>query len=284
MFLVQSGVYAGLSLALYLLIHISRTVFNSNRKTQVFWPSIPIVGRDKGWLSWSRALLSSMFNLSGKAKEGYLKFSKHGLPFALTSTGTGTIVILPPSHMEILNMSHDHVNAFDAQIEAFQPRYMIGEKDVYMNMIQHDVVRQKLTKDSHLFSEPVAEEFELALKDYLGSGKEWKTVNMWDLCGKLISRSAIRAYVGAPLCRDESLLDTIRLYITSVCGGASIISALPMLLRPLLGHLVALPAKRLRTQCIRGLIPEIKKRLLLLKTNGDMPVNFIHVYTEKGNG
>lgn len=239
-----------------------------------FWTSLPSVGlRGGGWFSWTWAVLRSITKSAGNAAEGYHRFSKHGLCFVLPSTGTGAIVVLPPSQLHLLNRSENQVAAFQAQLESIQPHYMIGDKNLYENTIEFDIVRKQLTRDVGYFAAMTVEELDAAFKECWGTSKEWTTIGAWDTCAKIIARAANRAFVGLPLCRDETFLEQSRLYAIAVYGGASVIAALPKVVRPVVGPLVALAAKRYLAACKRDLVPYVEERLRQVGKNWeDAPV------------
>ncbi|KAF2868516.1 cytochrome P450 [Massariosphaeria phaeospora] len=262
-------------IATFLMSFLSASLYlnriRRNKSPQKFWTTLPSVGVDEGaWFAWSRAVLLSITKSGCNALQGYQDFSHHGIPFVITSTGSGAIVVLPPSQLHILNKSESQVLALQTQMESHQPRYTMGDLPVYEDMIHFDLVRNQLTKNVGFFVSMTQEELNAAFDDYLGTNsREWNTVNLWELCTKAIARAGNRAYVGLPLCRDEMLLEQTRLYATAVYGSATIINALPPFLRPILGPLVALPAKRYLAGCKKILVPFVEERLQNLKHSGE---------------
>ncbi|KAF2280228.1 cytochrome P450 [Westerdykella ornata] len=243
-----------------------------NRRAAHFWHTlrIPAVGvQDDAWL---RAIFWSVTRSATYAFEGYQRFSLRNLVFVAPSTGCGAIVVLPPSHLNVLNKSENELQAFHVQLESHQPRYTMGDPEVWGSMLHYDVVRNQLSKDVGHFVRMTDEELAAGFRDYCGRSSDWATVNLWDVCTKVIARAGNRAFVGLPLCRDETLLEQTRVYATNVYGCATVITALPPILQPVLGHLIALPAQWSLYKCKKILIPFVQERLdMLQRGSDDMP-------------
>lgn len=265
-----------IALPIFILICVIGAFQKRRRSSQAaqFYTTLPCVGiREGSWLAWTRGILSSITRSADYALAGYQKYSGNGLPFVVPSTGCGAIVVLSPSQLHVLNKSSNEVQAIQAQFESHQPRYTMGDQAAYADMLHFDLVRNQLTKNVGFFASMTQDELSAALDDYCGNSKEWKTVNAWDFCTKVIARAGNRTYVGLPLCRNEELLEQSRLYATAVYGAAAVITALPSFIRPVLGHLVSLPAQRYLSRCKKVLVPFVQDRLDKLDDgNGDGPV------------
>jgi hypothetical protein len=245
-----------------------------NPEVEKLWTTLPTVGLRKdswlGWFGWFHAILRSITSSSKNALEGYREFSRHGKLFVMPSTGCGAIVMLAPSQLNILDKSEHEVQAFHAQMESHQPRYTMDDQSVYENILHFDIVRNQLTKNVAHFALMTEEELKVAFSESCHD-TNWTTVNAWDLCAKVIAQVGNRAYVGFPLCRDEALLDCSRRYATAVYTSAAVITTLPSFMRPVIGHIVAIPAQRYLRKCKQILVPYIQGRLDHLH-NGDVPV------------
>lgn len=241
--------------------------------------SIPTVGvPPKGPLRWLRATIRSVTNTMKNASEGYESFcKKQGLPFILPSIGSGPMLVLPASQLNVLNKPENELGAFSAQMETLQPRFMIGgNPEVYQNPVQFTAVRKHMNKNLGIFAAPSAHEVESAFQDVWGvDSREWRTLNVWETCTKILSRVTLRLFVGLPLCRDETLLEMSSKYATVVFGGAALINMLPSWLRPLLAPPLVLVGRRYRNACEKVLVPFVEKRLELWDGgNGqDVPVS-----------
>ncbi|OTA89151.1 hypothetical protein M434DRAFT_374078 [Hypoxylon sp. CO27-5] len=231
-----------------------------------FWMSFPTVGvKSDGLFPWTRAVLRSMTSTASNAADGYQKFCKEqNLPFVIPSLGAGAIVVLPPSQFDLLNKPESQLMAFPAQMETMQPRYMMGDSKLllFKNAVQFDVVRKHMQKGYGFFASATAEELDDAFSRTFGTNStDFKTVGVWETCLQVVSRTANRAFIGLPLCRDETLLNQSALYAKMVFQGATLISALPAWSRPILGPVIGLTSKKYAAGCKAILVPYVEQRL-----------------------
>lgn len=197
----------------------------------------------------------------------------------LPSLDRGPVVVIPPSQLRnVYGKPESQIDACGAQNELVQSAYTVTDKEVYLNDFQVDVVRKQLTKNLPVLSECIAEELAVAFQQHWGNSTEWHTVPAWGSMIKVISQTANRVIVGAPLCkqtrsnmphhhlthvkgRNEDFLDYSRKYSMSVFGGATVINIFPPFLRPLVGRAVGLMTARYRAMCRKLCLPVVESRL-----------------------
>ena len=266
-------------LILLLLIFRHLTVEHpGNRKHAGFSSSVPTVGVPSGGLMpWSRGLLRSVFKCADNASQGYYKFCKKNIPFALPVPGLGAVVAIPPSLLGVFNKSEDEVLSFMAQLEMIQPRWMIGGGSGIFERahIQNDVVRKHFKNRVDLLAAPLSEELDAAFRESWGVDSEkWSTISTWDACSRVIVRAAARAFFGTPLSQNQALLDHSRLYANGVYMRSSFLNVLPAWMRPVLGPVLARSPKRHEIGCMEILTPFVDERLRAWGggTNRDVPV------------
>ncbi|GAP82370.1 putative cytochrome P450 [Rosellinia necatrix] len=251
------------------------------------WTRLDAVGVTSGGLfPWGRAIAASIVHTRTFANEGYASFSKVlGKPYALPTTWTGkAMVVVPPSQIHQLLTRPDkqadgEITNIQGLIETVQMPFVISDPNIYQNTIHFDVVRKKMAKkDMHFFAPITEDEIVLAYDKIWGLSNEWKTINGWDACGKVIACTAQRILLGLPLCRNERLLKSSRLYANSVLLGAALMNCFPPLLRKFIGPVIALRARYYQAQCVSMLVPMVKGRLSILsapKENKEMPEDFL---------
>ncbi|KAI2463104.1 cytochrome P450 [Annulohypoxylon bovei var. microspora] len=237
---------------------------------QGIWAKLDVVGASPvNKLSFFGAVARSIVSTRQLANEGYLKFSKTlGRPFALPTTWvrSGALMVLPPSMVPLLTRPDktsegEWVN-LRGLVENIQLPYVVGDPDVYLNLLQFEAVRRKMqNRDMGRLAPVTAEEIDEAFRDIWGTETTWKTINGWDACGRVISRSSQRILFGLPLSRDEALLETSRNYATSLLVGGAIINCFPPALRWLAGPLVALRAKYFQSRFVKMLVPVVEERI-----------------------
>ncbi|KAF4633292.1 hypothetical protein G7Y89_g4832 [Cudoniella acicularis] len=261
-----------LALAIIGIIFIRRllsTLFQDRDQAQV-WAKLETVNvPSSGIFSWTRAVVGSILSIAQNTHDGYEKICKvKDRPFVLPTMWTGgAVVVLPPSLLHLLNRPDSELSGFRALVETIQLPYMISDRDIYENVIHFDVIRKTLTKKDVIGSlaATTAEEVDVAFRESWGTAEQWTTVNGWDACGRIITRAALRILIGLPLCRDEMLLEQSRLYANSLFAGTAIINCLPPFVRPLVGSLLAVPAKYYQARCQRLLVPFVEKRIRMWK-------------------
>ncbi|KAI0023445.1 cytochrome P450 [Xylariomycetidae sp. FL0641] len=270
----------------FLLRAFARAVLNRNIESSL-WARIDAVGVSSGGLfPWGRAIMASIISTRTFANEGYTKFSKVlGQPYALPTTWTGkAMVVVPPSQMRQLltrpdKQTDSEITNIPGLIETVQMPFVIGDPDIYQNTIHFDVVRKKMTKkDMRHFAPITEEEIDLAYKEIWGTSTEWKTINGWDACGRVISRTAQRILLGLPLGRDEKLLETSRLYANSVLLGGALMNCFPPFLRTFVGPIIALRARYFQARCVKMLTPIVNERLRIFrapKEDDEVPEDFL---------
>lgn len=253
---------------------------SESRDKAAFWAALDVVGvPSSGLFAQTRALLSSLTSVHRWTHNGYNNYSKpYSLPFALPTIWTGgPVAVLPPSAMHVLYKPESELKAFNAQLQTIQLPYIVSDRDIYMNVIHFDVVRKYMVQPKHInrLAAATADEVDEAFADCWGTSTEWKTVNAWDACGRIVTRTATRILIGLPMCRNEDFFEQSRLFSDAVMSGTVMINCLPPMLRSVIGPLFALRAKYYQARCLKILTPFVEERIRIWK-NGmeDVPVEF----------
>lgn len=283
---IGSGLLVALAIAsLFLFRGVVSTLLRSNTKEVALWAKLKATGVASGGLvPWGRAIATSIFSTQTFANEGYAKFSKPlSQPYALPTTWTGkALVVVPPSLVHQLltrpdKQADSEITNIPGLVETVQMPFVISDPDIYQNTLHFDVVRRKMAKkDMHFFAPITNEEVGLAFEDIWGVSTDWKVVNGWDSCGKVIARTAQRILLGLPLGRDEKLLEVSRSYANSVLLGGALMNCFPPSLRKFVGPVIALRAKYYQARCMSMLVPIVKERLRMfdsLKQDEKVPVS-----------
>lgn len=282
--LLAIAIASGLFVAHSLLNAIFTFHSSASRDRAKFWADLDVVGvSSSGLFAQTRALISSLTSVHRWAHAGYSKFSKaKGLPFALPTIWTGgPVAVLPPSAMHVLFKPESELRAFNAQLETIQLPYMVSDRDIYMNVIHFDVVRKHMVQPKHInrLAAATADEVNEAFVDCWGTSTEWKTVNAWGACGRIVTRAATRILIGLPVCRNEVFFEQSRLFSDAVMSGTVMINCLPPMVRPVIGPLLALRAKYYQARCLKILTPFVEERIKIWKNGGedaaDVPVTSV---------
>lgn len=231
-----------------------------------FWEKLDKSTLPSGLFPWTRALVGSWTSTLTNIHKGYDKFTKgRDLPFALPTIWTGkAVVVMPPSQLQIVNKPENQVIGYWALVDNLQLAYFISDKQAINNVIHFEVSRKDLTqRHVQRQAEPTAQELDFVYRDIWGTDAGWKTFKVWDVCGDVIARTALRTLVGYPMCRNETLRNETRLFANALFGAGTMINCMPPSLRPILGPVLALKAKYHRNKCINLMVPFVEERIRL---------------------
>lgn len=211
------------------------------------------------------------------ASEGYRRFSKAlDRPFALPTPWVrgGTVMVLPPSKIPLLTRpdktSEGEWTNLHGLIETTQLAHVIDDPNIYQNVLHFDVVRRNLApRDMGRLAPVTADEIAHGFRDIWGTDTQWKTVNGWEACGRIISRASQRILIGLPLSRDETMLETSRLYANALLVGGAIINCFPPSTRWLVAPVVAARARYFQARYVKMLVPVVEERIRRWEANKD---------------
>ncbi|KAH7384629.1 cytochrome P450 [Pyrenochaeta sp. MPI-SDFR-AT-0127] len=269
---VQNLIYLTVAIFGFILIQLLRLKFSPR---PAIFDRLDAVCPSPEWCppTFARNVASSILTTQKFANEGYQKFSKAlDRPFALLTPWVrgSTVMVLPPSQIPLL-MRPDKTKDGEwtnlhGLIETTQLAYVIDDANIYQNVLHFDVVRRKMAqKDMSRLAPVTADEIDHAFLDIWTTETEWKTVNGWDACGRVISRAAQRILIGLPLSRDETMLETSRLYANSLLLGGAIINCFPPWMRWVVAPMIALRARYFQARYVKMLLPLVEARLRQLE-------------------
>ncbi|PQE06888.1 cytochrome P450 protein [Rutstroemia sp. NJR-2017a BVV2] len=219
--------------------------------------------------TFARNVASSILFTREFANEGYQKFSKAlDRPFALLTPWVrgSTVMVLPPSQIPLLTRPDKTKDGewtnLHGLVETTQLAYVIDDANIYENVLHFDVVRRNMAHSDMSRLAPVtADEIAHSFHGIWGTETDWRTINGWDACGKIISRAAQRTLIGLPLSRNEKMLETSRLYANSLLVGGAIINCFPPWIRWLVAPLIAVRVRHFQARYVKMLLPLVEERI-----------------------
>ncbi|KAI5920334.1 cytochrome P450 [Camillea tinctor] len=235
------------------------------------WAKLDAVGATPGDClpSFARDVLSSIVLTRKFANEGYRKFNKAlDRPYALPTPWVrgSSVMVLPPSQIPLLarldKTGDSEWTNLRGLVETTQLPYIIDDANIYQNVLHFDIVRQKMAhRDMSRLAPVTADEIDHSFRDIWGTDVEWRTINGWEACGRIISRAAQRILIGLPLSRDETMLETSRHYANSLLVGGAIINCFPPSIRWLVAPLIAVRARYFQARYVKMLLPLVQERI-----------------------
>lgn len=213
-------------------------------------------------------ITKSMFATQQLASKGYQEFSKAlDRPFALPTpwVPSGAVLVLPPSLLPLLarpdKTSEGQWSNLPGMVESIQLPYVI-KKPVYQKVPQFDVVRRKMAREDVSRLVPtMADEISSAFDDIWGINEEWTTLDVFEVCGRVVSRNLVYILTGLPLSCDEILVELFRQYANSLLTGGTFINCFPTAMRWLIAPLVALRPVYLQARIMDILAPVVQERI-----------------------
>nr|BBB04333.1 cytochrome P450 [Penicillium simplicissimum] len=199
----------------------------------------PRVGWRKEKASTLRAALRSCYKLNDWALEGYNAYAKLNIPYVLPSFDRGPITIIPARLMRRLYTLPDtDLDIRMTQQETNQTRWVAWDKKPAEDTFVWDVLRKQITRNLRQLTPIVASEIELSFNRWWGTDKEWKSIDIWDSCWKIVTGGINTTLCGSPLCRDAEFLQSCQNHSLVLVAGAMAINGAPRLLQPIIGGLV----------------------------------------------
>ncbi|KAL4744748.1 cytochrome P450 [Aspergillus terricola var. indicus] len=223
--------------------------------------SIPIVGLQKQIFPWARATMRSLLS----TREWIIRsqYARTNQAYILPSLDRGAVVVLSPKQVkQIYNLPEEMLDAHKTQNETVQSRWTFVDQEVADNSAPHiNVVRNQMTRGLGQLVPILAAEISHVLQRSWGLGSEWREIAIWDSCLEMIAGAGNAVFCGAPLCRDEAFLKSLRNHGMSVFAGATLINATPKPLKPIVGCVVRLLCYYFTNRAAAKCLPLVKERL-----------------------
>ena len=171
-------------------------------------------------------------------------------------------VILPLEHTTWLNEQPENVlSAREGQLY-FLSKYTFSHPRLHRDTLEANLARTAMILCLQTLQTQVWDELVVALDDAWGHDTEWRSVNVYHTMWTVVARTANRAVVGAPLCRDEGFLAAVKAYVEYFATQGVLIRFLcPDLLKPVLGRLLAQPVHWRYRNLLSGYLTPLAERL-----------------------
>ncbi|KAF8859723.1 cytochrome P450 [Acephala macrosclerotiorum] len=227
--------------------------------------SLPMVGKQHGFLADLRTRLASMGSLLPVIEAGYEKYSKAGLNFVIPGFNRAMILV-PSSQVKWVTDQADSVlNAAAMQIEVLQSDWTLLDSSMARNPVHEIIIRRDLTRSLGALIPGIEEELNIAIDEYWGKDTEnWVDVGAFTTMMKATARTSNRIFVGLPLCiigRNDEYLDNAGAFSTDIAISGALINLIPSILKPLLAWICLLPNRWHLYKCSKYLRPFINQRI-----------------------
>ncbi|KAI3325750.1 cytochrome P450 [Xylariaceae sp. AK1471] len=214
----------------------------------------------------------------GLYKEVYESYSKKGKTVLVPGLGFHDDVILPPTALRWLQRQPEHlVSAAAAQNEVIQPYYGFGHDKFADDPWSGLLVKTDLNAVLENVCAAMNDELGLAIDSHFGTDtKAWKDVHLMPTIRLIVAQAATRFTLGGSpagrkLCRNEAYLKACLDITDALVINAGLGSASPKLLRPLLGRLGGISAKRQMKDLEKYFEPVYRERMRILEEEAANP-------------
>ena len=175
-------------------------------------------------------------------------------------TYTPEVILAPADIKWLIDQPDEALSIYDVLMEDVNFHYT-SPRSWQFSRPFHVEALNKMHLD--LMTPAIVDEIDICISKFFGTDTStWTKVSLRDALWPTISRITNRVFVGLPLAHDTSYIDAASSFIISILQQSTIITLFtPLLLRPILGHLLALPCRYYDYRCSTYLVPIIKQHL-----------------------
>ncbi|KAJ8119184.1 hypothetical protein ONZ43_g3821 [Nemania bipapillata] len=211
-------------------------------------------------------------------KEVYENYSKKGKTVLVPGLAFHDDVILPPSALRWLQRQPERlVSAAASQTETIQPYYGLGHDKFANDPWGGLLVKTDLNAVLENVCAAMNDELGIAIDSHFGiDTKAWKDVNLMPTVRMIVAQAATRFTLGGSpagreLCKNEEYLKACLDIADALVMNAGLGGASPKLLRPILGRLGGLTARRRIKDLERYFEPVYRERIRMLEEEAVKP-------------
>ncbi|GAP85144.1 putative cytochrome P450 [Rosellinia necatrix] len=211
-------------------------------------------------------------------KEVYENYSKKGKTVLAPGLGFHDDIILPPSALRWLQRQPERlVSANASQTEVIQPFYGLGHDKFIDDPWAGMLVKTALNEVLENVCAAMNDELGLAVDSRFGTDtKVWRDIDLMPTVRMIVAQAATRFTLGGSptgrkLCHDQNYLKACldisdALVVSAGLGGAS-----PKLLRPILGRIGGITARRQIKDLEKYFEPVLRERMRMLEEEAANP-------------
>jgi len=246
---------------------------------------LPIVGARKGdWFPYTQAKWRNFGNFKAAALEADKVSREHNTAVLFPVLGTPNLVHLPRSEIQFVTDQPDSVLDAHAQaVESLQIDYTVSDPHLVHHPLHHKLITTTLTSQIGNLVPDVADETDWAFNHHWGRPSEFDEVVVYETLRHVIGGVTNRVFVGAPLCRNQDLLEVGMSYANFVPLTSQFLRLVWGPIKPLVAFFATMPAHKKFGQFEKLLLPEINKRLADYDARQQDPEKFKGAEKEKND-
>ncbi|KAI1175261.1 cytochrome P450 [Nemania sp. FL0916] len=208
----------------------------------------------------------------GLYKEVYENYSKKGKTVLVPGLAFHDDIILPPSALRWLQRQPERlVSATASQTETIQPYYGFGHNKFANDPWTGLLVKTDLNAVLENVCEAMNDELGIAIDSHFGTDtKAWKEITLMPTIRMIVAQAATRFTLGGSrsgreLCRNKEYLKACLDISDALVMNAGLAGGSPKLLRPILGRLGGIAAKKQMKNLEKYFEPVYKERIRVLE-------------------
>ena len=230
---------------------------------------LPIVGARPGdWFPYTQAKWRNFFNLKSAVFEAD-RLSREFNPenpnqaVLLPLLGIPNLVHLPRSEIQFVTDQPDQIlSMHDHVVQSLQLDYTLSDPYLVHNPVHHKILSTTLTSQIGNLVPDVADETAWALnRVWSPAPGQSSEVVIYDTLRRVISGVTNRVFIGAPLCRNEELLNVAISYANWTPLLGQIMGWVWDPIKPFVALIITAPNKLKYRRFCKILRPEITRRL-----------------------
>ncbi|KAI0809672.1 cytochrome P450 [Xylaria sp. FL0064] len=224
--------------------------------------AFPVFGRRSEWFSGVRTRIRSLWKTADWAAEGYVKFTKHNLPYLIMTLDRGSVLLVPLQQMKTLyKLPENRLDVFGVLQQQIQAQYTVRYERVVRDPYHRYFIPSQLTRKLDVLTPRMVTEISDGFNSTWGTETVWKEVPVWKACFHVIARAANAAFCGTPLCSNPQYLQCLDGQSAAFFAGGTLISITPGFLRPVTGYFVRLWCLYYSKRFTRICGPSIEQRI-----------------------
>ncbi|KAI0741267.1 cytochrome P450 [Daedaleopsis nitida] len=228
---------------------------------------IPTLGGSSAPILSYLSALNFMRNGKELIHEGYHKF--YNTTYKVATLDSWLVIVSGPKMIDDVRRRPDNELSFEEGVQdTIQTKYTLG-RETSEDPYHVDIIREKLTRTLPAVLPDVIDELKVAVQEHIPTADDsWTTLPVMKTMQEIVARASNRAFVGFPICRNQSFLDLAIAFAITVMKDRYVINAFPNLLKPIVGRLIS-KTKKSVTEALKYLQPIIDERRENMKTLGD---------------
>lgn len=116
------------------------------------------------------------------------------------------MILLPPKHAkEVYGLPENRLDVWDTINDSIQTKYTIQDHHIIDKALHRDVLRNQITRNLGILTEPLRTELDRGLKHWWGTDTQWKRVPAFESCLNIVAGAANSAFLGPALCKKIDL-------------------------------------------------------------------------------